>query len=198
MKSPIPQLSAALLLAGFAAVPLSAQPKKLELGLGVGMANTDQNATALGGTLTWNAWTGTAGGFPVTLSLRGILDAEAGVHDFKAHLDYYGADNAWADSVWIADNDGLGTKQRPEGDDLWQPAGWDFHGALYGTVRVDRIFLGGGFASNGLDATNDWSWLLGGYVTERTELDLELLPTGQNGKGRWRFRFSFGFWQLGP
>lgn len=164
--------------------PLHAQARdRFEVGLGIGVADTDQNAIAGVGTVTWNAapWLG-------GIAFRAFLDSEFGMPDFKDGLHY---DEA-SDRQYIVDE--AGVPQDPHEQDLWQSAGWDAHVALYMTIQpVPRVHVGGGFAYNGLDSKGGLAGLLYLYATQRTELGIEWLTfEGSN----WRFRITFGFWRF--
>ena len=155
-----------------------------EAGLGLGVANTHQNAVALVGTLARNGPTLAS----VRFALRGFADAELAVPDFKAGLGYS------ADRQNVVD--GGNDPQRPEGNTLWQARGWDTHAALYATVGWWRVHAGGGYAYNGLDGTWGPAVVVAVYVTARTEVDVEFLdPPGSSATDRrWRLRLSIGFW----
>ncbi len=172
--------------------PLAAQ---WEVGIGMGVADTRQNAVALAGTITWNpAWSVPipvgGGGGPVRFALRGFTDAELAVPDFKAGLGYEEPDREWiVETV-------SGVRQRPEGDELWQARGFDAHFALYATAGWWRIWGGFGGAYNGLDGTTDWAAVAIVYVTNSTEVDVEVLPGLAPEALRWRLRLSIGFWRF--
>jgi hypothetical protein len=155
-----------------------------EAGLGLGVANTKQNAVALAGTLTWNA---SVPGL-YAAAIRGFVDAELAVPDFKEGLDYT------SDRYNIQDVNGV--LQRPKDDELWQARGWDVHTAVYLTGGWWRLHGGWGLAYNGLDRTWGDAWVVVVYLTRRTEIDVEILhPTASTGR-RWRFRLSMGLWRV--
>ena len=81
MASPARALWIVLLCSGLAAASVRrCSAQQWQIGLGLNIAETDTNALGLGSTLTWNpsSW----------LFLRGYLDAEMGIADFREGLEY--------------------------------------------------------------------------------------------------------------
>jgi hypothetical protein len=166
------------LCAVLAAVSHQPAAAQWAIGLGFNIAETDTNAIGLGSTVTWSpaSW----------FALRGFLDAELGIPDFKTGLRYDEPGREYIEN-------GSDVFQNPKGDDLWQSQGWDMHAASYATVRVWLISAGPGLAYNGHDGsgTSGFAFTLVGDLTNRTELDIEFLQGGS-----WRMRVAVFFWQF--
>lgn len=159
---------------------------QFEVGLGLALADTDQNAFGMVSTITWNITS--------TVALRGFADAEVAVPDFKQGLGY----DEVTDRAYIVDlTDPQRARQRPEGDDLWEKSHWDAHLALYATYRaIPRVHIGPGLAYNGLDRTGTVSASVFFYATQRTGIGVELLDAFSISSSRWRLRVSLGFWRF--
>ncbi len=163
------------LLSLFWCIPEAAHAQ-VEVALGFNLAETRTNAIGLGTTLTWNPFS--------RIFLRGILDAEMGIPDFKEGLSYREPDREFI----VDDQD---VPHNPRGDELWQSQGWNMHASAYATAKIWRISLGPGLAYNGHDGspTSGFAFLLVGDLTSRSELDVELLQGGS-----WRFRVAIQVW----
>ena len=165
---------------GIALVAASAHPcaGQWRIGLGFNIAETDTNAVGLGSTLSWNP-----GG---SFYLRGFMDAEMGIPDFRDGLGYKEPDREI-----IVDEDGV--PRNPRGDELWQGQGWHVHAAAYATLKFWKISAGPGLAYNGHDGsgTSGFAFALTGDLTRRSELDIELLQGGS-----WRMRVVAFFWSF--
>lgn len=184
------------------AAPAAAQ--RWTVGVGLGVADTEQNAIALVGTVTREfapaPWL-----FGSIIGLTGYVDSELGVPDFREGAEYLEPER----EVIVNPE---GERLRPQGDELWQEIGWSGHLALYVTVTPlsflkkcvpsvrawDDFQVGVGYAHNGLDGSGQGSVLLSFDIAERTEIDIEYLDlkTGVPDffGGRWRARMSLGFW----
>lgn len=167
--------AAAVLLVAAAARPAGAQ---VEIALGVSFADTRTNALGLGTTVTWNPTR--------RFSLRGFLDAENAVPDFREGLDYREPEREYI----VDEND---VAHNPKGDELWRGQGWDLHAAAYATARLWKISAGPGLAWNGLDgrASSGLALVVVGHTSQRSQLDVEFLKGGS-----WRLRVAIRFWKL--
>lgn len=149
---------------------------QVEVALGFNIAETRTNAIGLGTTLSWKPFS--------RIFLRGILDAEMGIPDFKEGLRYRETDREF-----IVDEQDV--PHNPRGDELWQSQGWNMHASAYVTGKVWRISLGPGLAYNGHDGspTSGFAFLLVGDLTSRSEIDVEFLQGGS-----WRLRVAIQVW----
>jgi hypothetical protein len=189
-----------LLLVTLRADPVAAQ---WDVGLGLGVSNTRQNAISMGGTV--NAWNVHLPMTTLPITVRLYADAELAIRDFKEGLYYDDPTDPDDRRYQIADNDGAGTPQWPNENDLWQLRGWDIHTGLYGTVQwcptlyfgcpyLSFLSVGGGGSYNGLDHSLDGDFLnlVVLRLSSRCELDIEFLDF----PGRWRARLALDFWRF--
>ena len=183
---------------------------QIDVGLGFAFANTEQNAVALGGTVT--IWPGSLlfnpqeedgwEWFPIGGTLRLIADAELGVRDFKEH---FGWEEPERHQI-LDDRTSPAAPAWPNENDLWQMRGWEVHAAAYGTLYLTQfpfIHLGVGKAYNGLDRTSALSFIGIAYLAPYTELQIEFLDRDQSKDipvpdfgGRWRARLVLDFWRM--
>lgn len=151
---------------------------QVQVALGLSFADTRTNALGLGTTVTWQ---------PVTwFALRGFLDAESAIPDFKEGLGYREPEREY-----IVDEQDVA--QNPKGDELWHGKGWDLHAASYATLEVWKIGAGPGLAWNGHDGSvsSGLAFVVVGDLSRRSQLDVEFLRGGS-----WRLRVAIGFWSF--